>query len=434
MDDSTTKIIESIRKFDVAAICSDLIKIPSYSGSEQQEKEIAFFIRDFFNEYKIDSELQEVFPGRPNVIATLPGCHDLIASSTGHSQDDSVKQNNDNKSGQTTDAASDPKSRSLLLNGHLDTVPKYDMKDPFSGRITGGRIYGRGACDMKGPIAAMMVAVVGIKTSGIKLTSDLYFAGLIDEEVNEEGVRHLVKTGPFASASITGEPTGMKIALGQKGLEWFRLIVHGKKVHSGSMEEGRNAVVMAARIIKRIEDEYAQELRNKKDEILGYPTINIGRINGGDQPSTVPDYCEVCFDRRFVRDDDVDDFYSEMESLVQDEAKKYPGFSFDIRPFAGGHENARSCRLPFCTDKSSDIINSINSAVDKLGFKPKELTTFPAWTDAGTIHRYTKSDCLIMGPGEISLAHSANESIGIDELKEAAEIYAMTALEYCGTV
>ncbi|GAB1475469.1 ArgE/DapE family deacylase [Bacillota bacterium] len=390
-------IKESIASVDVVGIASDLIRIPSFSFMENQERDVAFYIYDLFRREGIEAELIELMPGRYNVTACLSG------SGGG---------------------------KSLMLSGHLDTVPAYDMGVPFSGKIIDGRLHGRGACDMKGPLASMIAAMIGIHRSGIPLKGDLIFTGLIDEEEKGKGVEYLIEHGPFADASVTGEPTGMQPAIGHKGLEWIRVSVFGKKVHGGRKDEGINAIDMASRIIARIQDEYVPKLNRRKHPLLGYPTINVGKIQGGDQPSTVPGSCTIEIDRRWVPEESLNQVYEELEEIIGAVQKEYPGFRAEVSGvFLPGELLAHE---PFCIDEKDPLIQSVQRAFE-LTDKPYEgVTTFPAWSDAGVMAYYTDMKCIIMGPGDLALAHSGNESIGVDELTAAALIYGCLAWDYCG--
>ena len=389
---------------DIVCLTTDIIGIPSFMGLERQEEKVAEYILEFFRKHDIEAWSEEAAPGRPNVYAKLPG--------TGM-------------------------GNSLMLCGHTDTVPAYDMKDAFSPRVTetpDGKdriIYGRGACDMKGALAAMMSAMVAIKNSGNKLSSDLYFAALADEEDMGIGVEKLVRDGPVCSAAIVGEPTGMNVALGHKGLEWIKIAVRGKKVHGGNMDAGVNAVVMASKLIDHISSIYYPVLRERRHDILGHATINVGVVKGGDQPSTVPDYCEISLDRRYIPGESREQVYRELDEIFGLLKQENPDFDAEILPYHIG--NKKIVQSPFCTDAGSGIVLSTLQALEELGIKNKEITSFPAWTDGGTINNYTDSEVIIMGPGELSLAHTVNESITDRELYEAADIYAMTALKYCGT-
>ncbi|NLT49114.1 MAG: M20 family metallopeptidase [Clostridiales bacterium] len=392
-----TKIEDSIAEVDVVKIASDLVRIPSFSFMEDQERDVAMYIYDLFLKEGIETELVEVMPGRCNVTARLPG-----------------------RGG----------GRSLMLSGHLDTVPVYDMEDPFSGEIIEGRLHGRGSCDMKGPLAAMIAAMIGIHRSDVTLQGDLVFAGLIDEEEKGKGVEHLVLHGPKTDAAINGEPTGMQPAIGHKGLEWIKIKVLGKKVHGGRMDEGINAIVMASRIIERIYDEYMPKLNQRKHPILGCPTINVGKIQGGDQPSTVPGSCIIEIDRRWIPEENLDQVYEELEEIIKDVQKEYPGFQAEVSGmFPPGellpHE-------PFCTDEKDPLIRSVQRAFERISHPYEGVTTFPAWSDAGVMSSFTDMKCIVMGPGDLALAHSGNESIDVEDIRAAALIYGYLAYDYCG--
>lgn len=391
------RVGDSIADVDAIKIASDMIRIPSYSFMDDQELLVAGYIYELFKSEGIDAEMAEVLPGRCNVTAKLKGRGD---------------------------------GKSLMFTGHLDTVPQYDMEDAFSGSVRDGRVYGRGACDMKGPLASMIAAMIGIHRSGISLGGDLIFAGLIDEEEKGKGVEHLVKCGPAADAAITGEPTNMQPAIGHKGLEWIKIKVFGKKVHGGRMDEGINAIVMASILIRSIYDEYVPGLKQRKHEILGSPTINIGKIQGGDQPSTVPGSCFLEIDRRWIPGESKEQVYKELNDIIEGIKKDNPAFQAEVYDMFGRDELLP--HMPFCTDKDDSLLGSVEKAVKRAGGDYKGVTTFPAWSDAGIMASNTDMKCIVMGPGDLALAHSAEESIGVDEIKKAALIYGYLACDYCG--
>ena len=389
--------LENMGRINVVEIASDLVKIPSFSFMENQERDVAVYIQKLFLEEGIPTERIEVEPGRYNVTACLKG--------TGE-------------------------GKSLMLSGHLDTVPPYGMEDPFSGRVSEGKLYGRGSCDMKGPLAAMVAAVIGVHRAGIRLKGDLYFAGVIDEEEKGKGTEYLVENGPYTDAAIIGEPTGMQIAIGHKGLEWIKIIVYGKKVHGGKMDQGVNAIVMASKLIDRIYADYVPKLNLREHRILGHPTINMGKIQGGDQPSTVPGICTIEIDRRWIPGESLKQVYEELEEIAADMQRQDPKFRAEIQGIFSPEELLP--HKPFCTDEGDPLIESIRRAMDQIGCQMKELTVFPAWSDAGVLSGYTKTKCVIMGPGDLALAHSSEESIATEDLEKAAQLYGMLALEYCG--
>ena len=285
---------------DVIQIASDLVKIPSCSQTRVRENDVSAYLYQLLNNEGIAAEVTEALPGRFNVTGILQG------SGGG---------------------------RSLMLCGHMDTVPAYDMQDPHSGLVENGVLHGRGACDMKGPLAAMLAAFIAIKRSNIRLKGDLIFAAVIDEEEMGKGVDYLALHGPFADGAVIGEPTSLRLALGHKGLEWIRVEVFGKKVHGGKMEEGINAIAMAGRLIGAIEQQYAPMIRERVHPLLGHPTINIGRIEGGDQPSTVPGSCTLEIDRRWIPGESLEQVYQELWDIILDLQQHDPRFKAEIKGY-----------------------------------------------------------------------------------------------------
>ncbi|MGN1333515.1 MAG: M20 family metallopeptidase [Anaerovoracaceae bacterium] len=388
-------IKKEIDKFDIGKIISEMIKIPSYSFMEEQEKEIAFYVKSFFDKEGIPCKVEVLKGDRYNVTAVLKG--------TGN-------------------------GKSLMLSGHLDTVPAYDMENAFSGTIEDGKVFGRGACDMKGPLAAMMVAMAAIHRSGIKLSGDVYFTGVADEEEKGQGVAHLIENGPYADGVIVGEPTNLKIAPGHKGLEWIEVAFKGKKVHGGRQKEGINAIEMASRFVNKIYEEYVPVLNSREDPVLGAPTINVGTIEGGDQPSTVPDRCVIKLDRRMVPSETIEQVYSELRELGEKLHEEDTRFSCVIRDVFEGSNLLP--HHPFVTEETDPLMISLKKAFTA---QEKEIVMepFPAWTDAGFIADNTKSSCIVMGPGKLEVAHSVDEYIKISEAYDAAKLYAYCAVEYC---
>ena len=385
-----------INEKEAVKIASDLIRIPSYSHTENQEKGVAEYIYNLLKNENIPVELKEVLKGRFNVTAIIKG---------------------------------EGNGKSLMLSGHLDTVPPYDMENPFAPVLKEGVIYGRGACDMKGPVSAMLLSLIALKRSGISLKGDVLFTGVIDEEEKGKGAEYIVKNGPFTDGAIIGEPTDMKIAVGHKGLEWIKVKVMGKKVHGGRMDEGINAIVMASKLIDKIYDEYVPKLKERHHEILGKPAINIGKISGGDQPSTVPGECILEIDRRWIPSESREQVYEELNQIIEELKAEVKGFYAEIYDM---FENDKLLsHKPFYTDKDDPLVKASKKALS-LSERETDETVFPAWSDAGTIAAYTKTKCIVMGPGDLALAHGKEESIPIKEIVDAAGIYTNIILEYCG--
>ena len=384
---------------DSVKLTKEMTAIKSYSFMEHQEEEISEYVLKFFEAHEIKTWRTEIEPGRYNVFAVLEG-----------------------EERET--------SPSLLLTGHLDTVPAYDFEQAFEPREDEEYVYGRGTCDMKGPLASMMCAMAELKLSETKLKGDLIFCGVADEEEAGIGTRSLIETGPEATYAVIGEPTDMKIALGHKGLEWIDVIFKGKKVHGGDQDNGINAIMMAGRFLHKLENEYLPKLKERTHPILGRATLNIGTITGGDQPSTVADYCKIRLDRRCLTSETIEQVYAELQELVDQLHAEDPKFTAEVRDV---FEGTTLPHIPFCTEEISPLVRAAEAAVAGTGVEPV-LTNFPAWSDAGFIAAGTKSQCIVMGPGELSVAHSIHERISKKELQRAAEIYMAMAKGLCGIV
>lgn len=386
-------------KKDAVQLTKEMVKIKSYSFMENQEEEISKYILDFFTENGITSYRTEIVPGRYNTFAILKG----------------------------EDSENNP---SLLLTGHMDTVPAYDFKEAFTAREDADYLYGRGSCDMKGALAAMMCAMVNIKESGTKLKGDLIFCGVADEEEAGIGTESLIKTGPEATYAVIGEPTKLEIALGHKGLEWIEISFKGKKVHGGAQKDGVNAIMMAGRFLHKLETEYLPKLEKRTHPVLGTATLNIGTITGGDQPSTVADKCSIKLDRRCLTDETIAQVYEELQAICDELHEEDPKFEAEIRDVFNGETMPH---IPFCTDENSPLVKAAENALGREGMTPV-LTCFPAWSDAGFMNALTKSECIVLGPGDLSVAHSIHEKISKRQLLSAVSVYEEMAREICKTV
>lgn len=386
-------------KKDAVQLTKEMVKIKSYSFMENQEEEISKYILDFFTENGITSYRTEIVPGRYNTFAILKG----------------------------EDSENNP---SLLLTGHMDTVPAYDFKEAFTAREDADYLYGRGSCDMKGALAAMMCAMVNIKESGTKLKGDLIFCGVADEEEAGIGTESLIKTGPEATYAVIGEPTKLEIALGHKGLEWIEISFKGKKVHGGAQKDGVNAIMMAGRFLHKLETEYLPKLEKRTHPVLGTATLNIGTITGGDQPSTVADKCSIRLDRRCLTDETIAQVYEELQAICDELHEEDPKFEAEIRDVFNGETMPH---IPFCTDENSPLVKAAENALGREGMTPV-LTCFPAWSDAGFMNALTKSECIVLGPGDLSVAHSIHEKISKKQLLTAVSVYEEMAREICKTV
>lgn len=377
----------------------ELICIPSYNGIAEQETVVAKYIEKRMVDAGILCHLEEVIDGRTNVIAKLPG--------TGG-------------------------GKSLLFCGHTDTVPPYDMPDALTPMREGDKIYGRGASDMKGPLAAMIEAMIAVKRSGLKLKGDIIFAGVIDEEMRSYGVIDLIEKGISADAAIVGEPSDLQLCVAHRGLEWFDFCFKGKTVHGGSQAEGINAISKAVHFINAVENELQPKLDKRKDPIMGDSTVNIGVIHGGTQLSTVAGECIVSVDRRFLPEEKYADVCGELQALLDQLASQDPQFSCEMKVKDVSLMKDGFFHLPMGKTADDNVIRLLKEKIDLVFDQETDIGSFPAWTDGGLLSSYAKIPTMIFGPGLIKCCHSPSEYILASQLSKACLAYALFAAEFCG--
>ncbi len=382
---------------EILKLLQAMVKAPSHSGIERQEEAAARALESWLSGYGIPSEYVEVRPGRPNLIATLagkrPGPH-------------------------------------FLFCGHMDTVPPNAGMpgDPFSAAVENGRLYGRGSVDMKGPIAAMAGALVRIKESGGLASGRITLAAVIDEEMESLGAEALIMSGFKADGAIIGEPTDNRVAIGHKGLEWFELGFEGRAAHSSTPEAGVNAINGAAHFVSLVEQEILPEFERRRDPILGLPVINIGTITGGQQPNMIAAICRLQVDRRWVSTETIEQVFGDLETLLARVRKARPGLKTKLTRMPGGM--ATMLHGPLVIDPGHPLVGAALGAFGDLGRTAPPTTVFPAWTDGALLSREAGIPTLIWGPGTLALAHSAEESILLDDVYVAARLFEAAARRF----
>jgi len=391
------KLQTDLADFGVIALLRELIQAPSYIGLPRQEEQAVAVLAKYFEKHEIEFSTTEVRPGRPNLSATVRG-----PKSGGH----------------------------LILCGHTDTVApnKIATMEPFGAEMRAGRIYGRGAVDMKGPVAAMAAALVALKNFCLLEKGQVTLAAVIDEEMESLGAEALIHSDIAADGAIIGEPTSNLIAIGHKGLEWIEIEFLGKATHGGTPEKGLNAISAAARFVRIVEEELTPQLQSRRHPILGVPTINMGTIRGGDQPSTVAARCTIQLDRRWVPAETIDQVFGELEEILASVRNALPGLKTELRRVPGGMATMVHGPLEIAADHP--LVRAAEKAREEIYDEASALTAFPAWTDAALLSREAKIPCLVCGPGDLSLAHSAEESIAVAEVEEAVKLYVLTAMYF----
>ncbi len=336
-------------------LLSELVALPSVNPAflpeghrDAGESRVADFLAVEAARAGLDVDFQQVAPGRSNVIAKL--------SPTGK-----IKQR-------------------IALAPHMDTVAAFS-EDQFRPRVTKGRLYGRGACDTKGSIAAMLTALsVLARNSRRPAETEIIFAGLVDEENAQTGSRALAATGLRANLAIVGEPTRLQIVTAHKGSLWLEIETRGKAAHGSCPELGKNAVHEMARVVDLLETDYARQLRKRRHPLLGCATVSVGSISGGTQPNIVPDSCVASADRRTLP--------GETEKSVRDELRRLMrqrGLSAaiksqkDLRLPAHGNQRESSAGAKPSGSGRATQTNRSQLFLRRLGAGPRRNTERGVW-------------------------------------------------------
>lgn len=309
----------------------------------------------------------------------------------------------------------------LLLLGHTDVVPLGDgwTADPFGGAIVDGRIYGRGASDMKGGLAAALVALAALR--GVELSGPVELAALMDEEETGKGIRSYVGTASRSwLGCITAEPTDLQTIIGARGDSYLRVEIHGRACHAGNPDDGANAIYAAAAVVAEIERLH-RELAVTPHPLLGPATWSVGQIQGGTGGSIVPAECVIVADRRLLPGESPAVVLEDLRTLVAALKLEDRGLTVELE---------MPMEMPaFETPADSDLVRVTDAALTAVGGPGLPLGGWTAACDGGFVSRDFGVPVVVLGPGSVTTqAHRADESVAIDELLTAARAYALTAL------
>ena len=362
-------------------LLQDLIALPSVNPaffSDPQlhgEHRVAAFLESAARGQGLDVESQAVVPGRSNLLVRLSPRGEV--------------------------------RHRVLLAPHMDTVgePAYALQ--LTPVVRDGRIYGRGACDTKGSVAAFFQSLLNVATSGPRPNhTEILFVGLIDEENMQLGSRHFAQHGPQGDLAIVGEPTGLEIVTAHKGDVWLRLRTTGRSAHGATPHRGKNAVTAMARIVLALETEYAAELAARPAHPrLGRPTVNVGRIDGGRQPNIVPAECTIDIDRRTLPGETEAGVRREIIALLRRHGLK------------ASYDNLRTSPCePLDTCPDLPLVRSLTRAAGRKGTRGVHYFTDAAPLAAGG------TPSVVFGPGDIAQAHTEREWLAISQLEKSIQI------------
>ena len=370
------------------SLLKDLVAIdsvnPLLTPGRRGEGEIAMFVADHMRRLGLDVEIEEVEAGRPNVIGVLEG--------------------------------REP-GRSLMVCGHLDTVGVEGMPDPFGAAERGGRLYGRGAQDMKGGVAAMIDAARLLAVEGFP-KGRLIVAAVIDEEFASLGADALVKRWT-ADAAIVTEPTDLEIGVGHKGFAWLDIEVRGRAAHGSRPKDGRDAIIRMGRVLNALEGLDRALQSREAHPLMGTGSLHASIIAGGHELSSYPDQCLLRMERRTVAGENGETALHEVRQILEAQASADPEFDADVslgfsRP---AYEVAADHELPA----------GLRAAAAASGLDIR-TSGFSFWTDAAILAG-AGIPSVLFGPGGAGL-HSSEEYVIVEEVLRCRDILARFARQW----
>jgi len=363
----------------VTETTQELVRIasvnPGYDPTSPAESGMTAWLLAWGRTHGIETSRQEVFPGRENVIFRLRNGAD-----TPH----------------------------LLLNGHTDTVAVNDMTvPPFGGELRDDRIWGRGSADMKGPLACMLHALLALKEDLTSWRGTVTLACVVDEELGFAGIRHFLTEQANFDFALIGEPTRLEVVRGCKGCLRFFIRAHGKSAHSSTPEKGASAISAMAGAVTALNQYFAETLTTIRHPVMGTSTGSIGIIRGGSGVNIVPEFCEVLVDIRLIPGQSWEKTYAEIQRFV---AIKLSGIRWEF-------EEPPMADPAFYFEPDHPAVKAICTGA---GRKESQVVNFSC--DASKIAA-RGIPCVVIGPGDIANAHTANESIAVAELEEGLATY-----------
>ncbi|MEM7342926.1 MAG: ArgE/DapE family deacylase [Chloroflexota bacterium] len=312
--------------------------------------------------------------------------------------------------------------RSLMLNGHIDTVSHDDMDEPLSGAIRDGKLYGRGSQDMKGGVIAMIAAAKALIDANISLAGDLIVAAVADEEAASLGTHELLKHYT-ADAAIVTEPTDMEICLAHRGFIWHEVEVTGRAAHGSRYDEGIDANIRMGRFLAEL-DRLEKEIRQREPHPLaGVPSLHAGVLKGGTEVSVYAAKARLEVERRTCPGDTEAEVRQELQTIIDKLAAEDPTFQATVIPFLE--------RPPLETNPEADIVKATSGAMTKFGYNPVHKGA-SFWTDASLMSA-VGIDSILLGPIGDGL-HSKEEWVDLKSVVDLSTILVETAIDFCGTV
>jgi acetylornithine deacetylase len=361
---------------------------PSLAPGAPGEQAVARVLAEVLRSWELGVEVSEAAPGRPNVIARVGG-------RAGH-------------------------GRSLMFNGHLDVVGVEGMlHPPFDALEREGRMYGRGAADMKGGVAAMCAAAARAADSGIE--GELVVAAVADEEDASVGTQAIVASGIRADAAIVTEPTRLAIAPAHRGFAWITVDLRGRAAHGSRYDIGVDAIRHAGLLLAELDALDSGALRERTHPLLGHASLHASLIEGGTAMSVCPDRCTLRLERRTLPGASVEAVLDEVRSACERVSRSRQDFDARV--------TLDLARAPSDVSTDAPIVRALASVIEAGGGSVR-TEGMSAWTDAAILNE-AGIPAICFGPGDIALAHAAEEWIDTSEIDRATDTLTELALRWC---
>jgi acetylornithine deacetylase len=374
---------------DGVALTKTLVAIdsqnPSLVPGGAGEAAIARALSEILREWGFEVEIQEIAPGRSNVVAR-------IGSRGG---------------------------RSLMFNGHLDVVGVTGMRHPpFDPIEKHGRIYGRGSADMKGGVAAMCAAAA--RAADVGLAGEIVIAAVCDEEFSSVGTRGLVERGVRADAAIVTEPTQLAIMPAHKGFVWIEAKFIGRAAHGSRYDIGIDAIKHAGLFLAELDQYESKTLASRRHPLLGRPSVHAAGISGGSGMSSYPELCELSIERRTIPGETTEQVRLEIEELLDRVKLADEKFSGSIR--------VTMEQQPSDVSTSAPIVQALAQSLANVGIR-ESIAGMTAWTDAALLNA-AGIPAICFGPGDIGLALAAESFGRVKEIEDATRVLTDLALRW----
>ena len=377
------KLLAAVKEDAVVKLLQQVIQIES-TNPPGNEIDLARWLAGYFADAGVEAEVSQCEGKRANLVARLRGSGSRPA---------------------------------IIFSAHMDTVPAGEMPwtfPPFSGTLHEGKVYGRGAADMKGGLAAMAQAAVILAQSGISFGGDLIVAFSYDETYGLRGARRLVEGGYLegAGAVLVSEPSSLDVFIAEKGALWLACRAKGKTAHTSMPQLGQNAILEMVHFLHRVEE--SLDLSAAPHPLLNKPTFTVGTIQGGVTINVIPDACDAQLDIRLVPGMDYLKVVQQVQELGEDRVEV----------------EVLDWKEPVESDPKAEIVGLSLQAVEEVTGQPRLPKGVAYYTDGTVIANNLQIPMAIVGPADTGMTHQPNEYVEVSRLVEAVKIYLLIAARY----